>query len=225
MGNNIKNYLEQTENYLSAVKPFKLYIDIESNYEMDDNIIIDRKEQNIWVNALISKVEFDDKIFNLVLDYPVRIYFFEENLIQAEESIEINFNEGDQVLETDLQKEDIKEQVKYTKRLLGGKELFRDSDHLFRKIYKVYGPISDMDLVHLEVLQSQVLRSRKNTKLPARMSEPWDPVTMDIKKIVFSGNFISSLQFENINEALASGLIEKEQLPQSILEKVLTGDF
>ena len=45
----------------------------------------------------------------------------------------------------------------------------------------------------------------------------------NIKQVVFKTSFIQGLAFENINEAIRSGLISEEPDDPSVLEKVLTG--
>jgi hypothetical protein len=80
-----------------------------------------------------------------------------------------------------------------------------------------------MDSVHLEVLLSQALRDKKNHGIPARLGAKWDPTMINIKKIVFETSFIQGLAFENINEAIKTGLITEEGGEPGILERVLTG--
>lgn len=221
---NINDFLKQEDSFLIANKKCELIIDL-LNYKIDDNILIDEQKNTIWVESVISKIEFENLSFNIVLDYSCNIIFDENNFEQNEDYIKISYDSGDTILESKLDVEDIKEQVKYTERLLGGKVLFKDTTHLFNKVYRVFGPISDMDLVHMEVLLSQVLRSKKDPGLPARMDEPFDPVNMNIKEIPFKSSYVSGLLFENINKAIGQGLIQEEDIPPSILERLFTGDL
>jgi len=50
-----------------------------------------------------------------------------------------------------------------------------------------------------------------------------NPIMINIKQIVFKTSFIQGLAFENINEAIKTGLITDDGGDPSILEKVLTG--
>lgn len=219
---NIKNYLEQYESYLNTKKSCELIIDL-LNYKIDDNLLIE--ENKLWVETLISKIEYEDISFSLILDYPCNIFFNDEDFVQEEDYIKITYKPNESILQAQLDVQDIKEQVRYTERLLGGKVLFKDSSHLFNKLYRIFGPISDMDLVHMEVLLSQVLRSKKDPGLPARMSKPFDPIMMNIKEIPFKSSYVSGLLFENINKAISQGLIQEEDIPPSILERLFTGDL
>ncbi|MFW6242597.1 MAG: hypothetical protein ACOC2W_00395 [bacterium] len=224
MSNNINDYLEQHDSYLITKKPCELVIDL-LNYKIDDNLLINEDKETVWVDPLISKIEFKDKSFNIVLDYASTIFYTLETYDRDEDYITIKFNKDDSILQADLSVEDIKQQVRYTERLLGGKVLFKDTSHLFNKVYRVFGPISDMDLVHMEVLLSQSLRSKKDPGLPARMSKPFDPIMMNIKQIPFKSSFTSGLLFEDINKAINQGLISEDDIPPSILERLFTGDL
>lgn len=217
----LKNYLTQTANNLLVNKEAKLTIDL-SNYEMNNNIQIN--EDHIWVNHLLSRVEFSDTIFNLILDYPVHIKKVKMEMIEKDYII-CQYLPNDILLEVPLQTSEIKEQVNYVNRLLGGKVVFKDPSHMVNKVLKVYGgSVSNLDLCHFEVLISQVLRDKKNQALPARMGKTWDPVMMNIKNAVFASGFVQGLAFENVNKAIETGLIAEGEIEPSILGKLITGE-
>lgn len=218
----LKKYLTQYEDKLAAAKPCKVTIDL-SNYDMNNNIQV--KKEHVWANHLLSRIEYDDTIFTLALDYPVEINRTTLKQI-GKEYLEFTFAKDDIILEIPLQTTEIKEQVNYVGRLLGGKVVYKDPSHLLTKVMKVYGgKVSNLDLVHFEVLISQVLRDKKNDMLPARLGKTWDPVMMNIKNAVFASGFIQGLAFENINKAIETGLISEGELDPSILGRVLTGEL
>ena len=217
----LRKYLTQTDSNLLVNKPGKLTIDL-SNYDMNNNIQIN--DDHIWVNHLLSRVEFDDTIFNLILDYPIHIKKVGMKQI-GKEYITCEYISNDILLEVPLEVSEIKEQVNYINRLLGGKVVFKDPSHMITKVLKVYGGnVSNLDLCHFEVLISQILRDKSNQALPARLGKKWDPVMMNIKNAVFASGFIQGLAFENVNKAIETGLISEGELEPSILGKLITGD-
>ena len=217
---NLLKYMYQTENLLNCKKPCTLLLDM-NDYEVDGTIKID--DNMIWVKALICKVEFDDFMFNMILDYPIELKVQEMKKI-GKEYIELQYGADSTILEIPLDRQELKEMVRYVERLLGGKEVYKNTDHLYRKLYKTYAPLGgDMDSVHLEVLLSQCLRDRKNPNIPARLGSTWDPVMMSIKNIVFTSGFQQGVAFEQLGKAITTGLIEEGPPEKSILEKVLTG--
>jgi len=217
----LKKYLSQVDNKLLVNKDTKLTIDM-SNYELNNNIQIN--DDHIWVNHLLSRVEFSDTIFNLILDYPVHVKKVKMEMV-GKDYLTFKYLSNDILLEVPLQTVEIKEQVNYVNRLLGGKIVFKDPSHMLNKVMKVYGGrISNLDLCHFEVLISQVLRDKANQTLPARLGKKWDPIMMNIKNAVFSSGFIQGLAFENINKAIETGLISEGDIEPSILGKLITGE-
>ncbi len=216
----ISNYLKQDASILIAQKPFVMTIDM-SNYTSEN---MTKEDEQIWVKSLLAKAEFSDIIFDIVLDYPVNLMVYGEADI-SKEFIKLNFEQNSTILQVSTEAAENKVQISYVERLIGGKEILKDASHLFRKLFAVYGPTSDMDSVHLEVLCSQVLRDRQNHHIPARLGKTFDPILMNLKKVIFSEGFVNSLAFENINEAIKVGLTSDEDREPSIIERVMTGNI
>jgi len=217
----LKANLNQIENSLYCLQDCSMTIDLDT-YDIGDNLTIDEEENSATLNGLISRIDFSDLSFDLILDYPVILKYSE--ILKSKEMIKLSFKKDDEILEVPLQKQDLKEVVLYVERLISGKERFKDIDHLFLKFYKIYSDISSMDLVHMEVLISQILRDKNNPVIPSRVgSDPLHPILMNIKKNIFNSGLLGGLAFENVNAALNTGLITTTELQPSILEKLLTG--
>jgi len=214
----LSSYLVQRDNRLTALKNCKVIIDM-NDYDVGDSMVVE--EDSIQVKSLLSQIEFDDVIFYLILDFPCNLYV-EKKVEEGKERIELFYKEGSTILDVPTEVTEMKQQVNYVERLIGGKEVFKDVEHLYRKLYKVYAPLSPMDSVHLEIVISQCLRYRLNPALPARLGKTWDPVLINIKKTIFSSGFMQGLAFENVNEAIKVGLISEEEIPPSIIEKLMT---
>jgi DNA-directed RNA polymerase beta' subunit len=213
--------LAQQENSLVAKNDCTITITI-GDYPNPGDLKINDQKTYLSAKGLVCRAEFPDVIFSIILDYPVDLPIYEMEQI-GKEFYKLHFKKNSTILETSLEHEDMKKQIQYTQRLLSGREIFKDANHLFLKLFRVYGPLRNSDAVHLEVLISQVLRDRTNMEIPARLSKKWDPVSVNMKQIVFKTSFIQGLAFENINEAIRVGLISPEPADPSILEKVLTG--
>lgn len=226
MAEAITNYIKQEENFLIATKPLKLVISLD-DYKINHDLVINTNEKKIEVPSLVSSAEFENKMFNIVLDYPVFIWFSgteeEEGYKQTESTVEISYGEGETILEVTMAEDNIEEQVRYVERLLGGKEIYKDSTHLYNKLAEVYFPVSDADSVHFEVLLSNVLRDKNDLSQPARLGKSWNPTLINIKDIVFRGNYMSGLLFEDINKSTKMGLMTEEEPEPSPLEKLMRG--
>ena len=217
----VKKLLSQTENTLSCKQDCTITV-TKSDYPLPGDLVFSDDKTTLKAKGVVCKIEFPNDIFNIILDYSIEFQLYEYEQI-GKEVIKLKYKKNSTILEVPLQTEETKEQIQYVTRLLGGREIYKDANHLFLKLFKVYGTLRDMDVVHMEVLLSQALRDKKNPSIPARLGSRWDPIMMNIKQIVFKTSFIQGLAFENINEAIKTGLITEEVGDPSILEKVLTG--
>ena len=213
----IDAFLKQQDQFLVTSKPMVLTIDL-VHYDSDS---LKEKDNKIWVKSLLAKAEYEDKIFDITLDYTVELYIYKKE--ETKEFLTLTYDTNNIVLEVSTEASESSVQIAYIERLIGGREILKDAGHLYRKLFAVYGRLSTMDSVHLEILCSQVLRDRKNVQRPARLGRTWDPILVNIKKIILSEGFINGLAFENINEAIKSGLISDDHGDTSIIEKVMTG--
>ena len=214
-----KKYIEQQESFLVTKKDCVLTIDL-STYDMNNDIRIDNGR--IWVKSLLCQVDYDDIQFSIALDYPVELQARNMEKV-GREALKLYFSANSYILEVTLEAVDIEKQVNYVTRLLAGREVYKDVSHLFRKLFAVYKEMSDMDIVHLEVLISNVLRNRSDTSIPARLGKTWDPIMINFKEIVFTTGFVHSVAFEDIRKAVWTGLTADRKFEPSILERVVTG--
>jgi len=223
--NQLKAYFEQTDTILYTKRPMKITIDL-GGYRTNDNIQYPDNAKSefpgVWLNHVVAQVEFSDLVFDLALDYAVVL---KGDYKKGSKRLVVEYKANEPVLDVPTTAVEIKEQVNYIKRLLGGKMVYKDPSHLLMKIFKVYGPVSDLDLVHMEVLASQVLRDKSNPAIPARLGKTWNPTMANVKENVFSTSFLQGAAFENISKAIQVGLIEKAEFDQpTIFEKLITGE-
>lgn len=220
----VTDYLKQEENSLICKHDCTITIDL-NNFESAD-FTIKRDENLIWFKSFIGDIKFSNETqFSIILDYVVNVFVVNENihdLSEKSETIILTYPQNTTILECTTEAVELKKQIHFVDRLLGGKEIYKDTEHIFRRLYGIYEDHSDMDIVHLEVLLSNCFRDKNNLSIPARLGKKWDPVMVNIKNIVFNSGFVNGLAFENITKAIEMGMIAKEDMPPSILEKVMT---
>ena len=218
----INQFLKQSEHQLTTTQPMVLTIDM-SNYDKT-NFLEKEEGKRIWVKSLLAKAEYGDKMFDITLDYGLELFVYEREDV-GKEYIKLKYEANSPILEVSTEAGESAVQISYVERLIGGREILKDAAHLYRKLFAVYGKLSNMDSVHLEVMCSQVLRDKKNIQISARLGAKWDPILVNLKKVIFSEGFVNGLAFENINDAIKTGLITEEKGDQSIIEKVMTGSL
>ena len=220
----LSKYLIQAENDLMTKLPCKITIGL-SSYRLNDNLQIKEEDGIVWVTSLLSQIEYPDIVFNLILDYPIELQIKDMEYI-PKEKIMLTYKAGDMILTAPFSTVEIKQQVSFGERLLGGREVYKNPEHLLKRLMDIYGAgVSDLDLVHLEVLLSQSIRNKTHSELPARLGKKWDPVMMNIKTTVFDVSFLQGLQFENVRRAIDTGLTTSTDVEPSVLEKLATGDL
>jgi hypothetical protein len=217
----VRKLITQVENTISCNEDCVVTITT-SDYPLPGDLKYNDNDTTLSARAVVCRIEFEDALFNIILDYPVELQVYEQEKI-GKELIKLYYKKNSTILEVPLQTEETKAQIQYVERLMGGREIYKDANHLFIKLFNVYGTLRDMDSVHIEVLLSQALRDKSNPSIPARLGKKWNPTMINIKQIVFKTSFIQGLAFENVNEAIKTGLITEEGGEPSILEKVLTG--
>lgn len=222
----LTDYINQVGNLLVAEKDCSLTLNLEKDYELNEDVVLDEENNMIWLKSVIGKLEFNNFSFDLVLDYPVNL--FAENMeIKKKEYIKLEYKKEDNILEIVVGAVEMRSRILYLNRLLSGKELYKDPGHLLMKIYTIFKDESKMDFVHFEVLLGNCLRDANDISIAARLAKEWNPIVLNIKDMVHrKGSFLQSLSFEDTNKSIRAALITSEgKKDRTILEKVLLGEM
>jgi len=224
MKKKIKDYLDQKNEKIITKKECEFILDL-STYEVGTNLEIREDEGIIFVPSLVSVINFNDSILNVTLDYPILITI-NSTMTKTEDEINIKFKPNDVIFQiTNEDAGNAGSEISYIDRLIGGREILKDELHLYHKLFSFYKNLVNMDSIHIEVLESQVLRDSENIDIPARLGKTWNPTLVNLKTTVFSEGFIQGLSFENIGKAISNGLVDTANKAPSILEQVTAGEL
>ena len=91
--------------------------------------------------------------------------------------------------------------------------------------YNIYRQLSSADLIHFEILASNLLRDKGNPSYPARLNPDYGAVIRSLKSIPKLESWLQALAFENPKESITTGLIYDRPTDETILEKLITGNF
>jgi len=95
-------------------------------------------------------------------------------------------------------------------RIFDAKIPFKTPEQLLMALWGKYKSIAgDVDLVHLEVIVSNLLRCKQTPALPARLCKVWSPKQYPIRQIPFvdGRSWLLGLAFENASKAISTGLV------------------
>jgi len=162
------------------------------------------------------------------LEVPIAIeqemtLFIPNEIEQNDRYIVLMYGKNDKILSIKPKQENFSQLARYLDALVGGKYPWGNVQTLYKKFFKALSPVGDWDSTHLEVIISNVLRSKKDPQKPARLVEPFDPEMYSIKTLPNIISYPLGIAFENFNKGIQYGMIT-ERAPESSIEKVISGE-
>jgi hypothetical protein len=85
--------------------------------------------------------------------------------------------------------------------------------------------IKNIDLVHIETIVSNMFRDQDDLTMPARLNDYKNPTVVGQKKLPFITSWLSSMNFENINKAIKTGLLDKKDAKLDPIEKIVLEQY
>jgi hypothetical protein len=180
---------------------------------------------SINLNYGYFKISYDDYEFDVTIDNKIKIDLKNKKVKQNDKLITIEYDKDSDVFDCLPTTEVFSEQVKIISSLLSGRLPWKSPDHFLMKVYEQYKSLNFCDLVHLEILVSNLLRDKGNPSYPARLNKNYNPTIINLKKIPHTESWLQGLNFENPKESITTGLLYDRPLDETILEKLVTGNF
>jgi len=219
----IKNF-EQEKTYLKALEDGEIEINL-SDY-LDPHKDIHTTTSNVDLNYAYFRLKYSGVSVDATIDNKIEIDLKDKILTKTDSIISIRYKKGSIVFNCVATSEAFSEQVKIIQSLLSGKTPYKNSDHFLMKIYDQYSTLNTgSDLIHLEILASNLLRDKGNPSFPARRNPNYNAIVMSLKNIPKLESWLQSFAFENPNASITSGLIYDRPTDETILEKIITGKF
>jgi hypothetical protein len=220
----LTRHYEQKTSKLMALTDGKIEISLASYLDPKKDIQITSTKASL--NYAYFKLIYSDVETSITIDNKIEIDLKDKVVTQKEGLITIEYKEKSEVFDAIPTSEAFSEQVKIIEALLSGRTPYKDADHFLMKIYDQYATLnSDMDLIHLEILASNLLRDKGNPSYPARMNPKYSAQVMPLKSIPKLESWLQAFAFERPTESLTAGLIYDRPTDETILEKIITGNF
>jgi len=189
-------------------------------YESSQEIKIIDKKIPLQVGHFV--LELDDLEVPVAIEQEMILYVPDE-IEQDNNYIVLLYNKGNKILSIKPRQEDFSQLARYLDALVGGKYPWGNVQTLYKKFFKALSPVGDWDSTHLEVIISNILRSKRDPQKPARLVEPFDPEMYSIKTLPNIISYPLGIAFENFNKGIQYGMIT-ERAPESAIEKVISGE-
>jgi len=222
--NEMNRWLLQKQQNLIALQNIKIEILLDT---IQKSSIIETQEGNLVIPSLAMVLTHPDK-GRILLEADTGVTLLKEYFVFIDKHkivMEIPANAPFMIIadQADNFSLVIDQLVSY----LDKKENVRNILTVFNRIWDKYREgVSSLDLVHVEVLMSQILRDKDNNRLLARLTKTWNPYKVGVKSIPYLDNWKLGLMFEDIQNAVQQALITShyqdtegiKQMDSSILD-------
>lgn len=215
---NAFDVLEITENKIKAKHVCKIIIDYS---EYDDDSIVNSPTQ-IFLPGILDVYfpEFDD-ICTIGLNYGV---FVNKKLdaVESDDLITITYEPGDLIISQDYVKTGMN--IKFLMKLLRGNIAYLTDPKVILNV--LHDSFTSYDLVHLEVVISNMIRDKNDISLLARYkNSDKDNTIIGVIKQAQTDSPLSSMAFRNIDKAIEKALVSGKESKNNPIEKILQEDF
>lgn len=200
---------------------------IENEYYKEKGDLIIKEGKSIDLNYGFFTIDMDSYKIDVAIDNKIQIPLNKNQLVKTEDGYEINFQPNTIVFIAVPTPQIFSKQVKIIDNLFSGKSPFKSPDHFVQKVYDTYkGLGSGADMVHYEVLVSNLLRDKGNPAYPARLHyKDYNPIVISLNSVPKMESWLQAFAFQDPKDAIMTGLIYDRPEKETILEKLITGNL
>jgi len=198
---------------------------LDRNNYLDDKNDIEVGETELKLKYGYFTLNIGGETIEVTLDKEMYIPLKDKEIEIVEPKLTIKFPVNSLIFSIPPQAEAFKNQVKMVKMLLSGKQPWKNGDHFLMKLYDFYESLIDADMVHLEILASNLLRDKGNPSHPARLNKNYQPIVVGMKSIPALESWLQSINFEDINKSITQGLLYDRPEQETILERITSGNL
>lgn len=214
----------QKENDLIANVECKLLIDCELYRKQAVNDI-KLSETSIQLKYGYFNLKYLTFDLDLTLDNAIIINLKDKKVKQTGDIIEVVCPANSVVFSCPPTEEKFSEKLKMLNSLFRGRSPWKNTDHYCTKLLNMYDSIgTDADLVHFEVLASNLLRDASNPRYPARLNyKNYHPILKSPQDVPKLESWLQGLAFERPSDAITYGLLYDNPSDETIIETLITG--
>jgi len=190
--------------------------------DYDESTLIDTGEEifipgifNLYVGEL-SK----NKFISLPFNFQVHLNKPEDYVVDGK-TIVLKYTPGEKILSQDYYTKQTEPSV--IDRILGGALKYINSPETL--IDAAHEQLPSLDLVHIELVVSNMFRLKDDATVPCRLSSYKDFQIVGIKKLPHINSWLTGLSFEDPNKAIKLALINSRDNDMNPIEKILLEKF
>jgi len=221
----IKDLLMQKDSAIVPLKDGILILDDSVYLDPNEDIVI--QDKTVVLKYGYFNLDFGGQIIEITIDHSLIIPLDDKTIdVSNPHSVKIGFKANTLLFAVPPQADAFSNQVKVVKAILSGKQPWRSPDHFLMKLYDFYkGIAGGVDMIHFEILASNLLRDKGNPSYPARLNKNYNATIVGLKSIPALESWLQSLNFENINASITRGLLYDRPEKETILERITSGNL
>lgn len=212
-------------NHILEIDEKDIYAKDEVIVEIDkheyDEVSLTEYHDKYKIPGLITLRHGHDEPNYYSLPFNFEVNLIKPNIIETRgRIITLTYNKGEKIINKDQYIKGVNPAV-ITKILDGITKYVKDPRILVDMLSE---ELSNIDNVHLELVVANMFRDADDKKMPARLNNYKNPVIIGSKKTPFIDSWLSSLAFQDIGNAIETGLVNEEDAQFNDIEKVLIRD-
>ena len=215
---------KQDGSKLIALTDGQIVIDTEEYKDPKEDI--DQQENKLDLNYAYFLLKYLSYTTDVTIDNKIEIDLKDKETTYDNHIITIKYKKDSVVFDCIATPDIFSEKIKIISALFSGRAQWRNADHFCMKLFDTYVDLgSKADLVHFEVLASNLLRDKGNPSYPARLNKNYNPTIGSLKAVPGLESWLQAFAFENPKQSITSGLIYDRPTEETILEKMITGNM
>jgi len=214
----LDDVFEIQKNRIICKIPCQIIVD-ENDY--DERTFIEQSDKISLPGILDFYIPSKDTTVQFAVTFAVDL-IKPDNIEKTRKVTTMYYEVGDIVIEKDYV--EVKTDIGLLTRLLHGNiKYVNDPKTLINMIYDI---IPSVDLVHIELIISNMFRRKDNLSERCRIKGNYNnSVIIGQKNQPFQDSWLSALAFQYIDKAITQGLIQGKSAERNPIENIITEDF
>lgn len=211
--------LKITENEIHTKYDCSIELDLD-NYKEEE--ILETSDSYIIPGIFDIYFEELNDYTSVIIDYNISLVK-PSNITEDRNTVTLSYNKDDLIAHQD--KYQNVSNIGFIIRLLEGRAKFIKSDPLLL-LNILHKHLSNIDLVHLELIISNMFRCADDESVKCRIKGNYDnSILVGQTQQPFTDSWLSAMTFQFIKKGIHSGIVSGKDIQNNPIEKIINQDF
>lgn len=217
----LEPYFEINKTTIIAKQSCTIFLD-EKDYDNDEEAFIDCGDRYQIPGTLTVQVGEAPNYKDVTLPINIIVNLMKPNNYEENKNItSLYYESGELIVQQEFYTDDYDERI--LNRLFEGNAKYLNTPEILTLV--LHDKLSEIDLVHIESIVSNMFRDADDVTIPARITNYKKFVILGQKKLPYEISWLSSLAFENINRAIKTGLLSGKDAKMDPIEQIVVEKY